>query len=591
MNSTLPFIEIDNALNEYLVSCGISNHEFYLSIPAYEQYGDMSTTLAVRLAKLLAKDKILIANEIKDTLLNKLPNIFSKIEVTDNGLVNIFFNDSSRVGTLNYILNTNDPFNFQKTKEQTREKIVIEHTSPNPNKAMHLGHLRNNLVGMSLANLLEKWGTEVVRDAVDNNRGIAIIKAMYGYLATQKKDIEVETNVKVWQQNKTKWYTPSELNIKDDIFVTNCYVKGEALFQNQKGVEDEIRKMALDWENDDVAVVELWSYIMEISHRGIDRTLQRIGNIWDKVWHESDHYKMGKDYVQKGLEKGIFKKLDDGAVLTQIEEKYNTPETILLKNDGTALYITQDIALTDLKKKHYNADKLFWVIGPEQTLAMKQLFLVCQELGIGNVTDFQHIVYGYMGLKDDDGNFKKMSSREGTVLTIDDLLDFIKEKISKLRDDIDSDVLEKLTLCAVKFSILKTDRNLNMSFDIDESVNIHGDSGIYIMYTYARINSILKEAENLGYAVHTQAGDTASSVVRVLNAYPVVMASAKEKLSTHPIAHYLLSLASAFNKYYGEQKILDNAVNQAEKLAVLKAVNIVIKDALGILGIETVERF
>ena len=364
--------------------------------------------------------------------------------------------------------------------------------------------------------------------------------------------------------------------------------------------------MVIDWENKDKDTWALWQHILDYSYAGMNMTLARLGNKWDYIWHEHEHYQAGKDYVEQGLSKGIFKKLDDGAVLTQIEEKYNIPETILLKSDGTALYITQDIALTDLKKKKYNADKLVWVIGPEQSLAMQQMFAVCEQLGIGKLSDFIHIPYGYMGLKDEDGNFKKMASRDGTVLLIDDLLDTIKSKINEVIGDRlqvteEKDLTEKIALAAVKFSILKVEKNMNMAFDINESINITGDSGVYILYTLARIKSILREAikKNIDFLPDDSSesfretnisGDIAGDVIRKLHGYKIILNDARKHLSVHPIAHYLLELASVFNSWYAVEKILDDTPDMPEKLLILKSIETTIENALSILGIQSVEK-
>lgn len=438
------------------------------------------------------------------------------------------------------------------------------------------------------------WGI-VTRDAVDNNRGIAMAKAMYGFLVLMKKSGE-ENNLQEWINNPEEWYTPEEKNMRPDVFVADCYVYCSDLIKNDTTgeVEKIVRQMVVDWENKDKNTWTLWQQILDYSHAGMDMTLSRLGNKWDKVWHEHEHYEEGKKYVELGLQKGIFKKLDDGAVLTQIEEAYNIPETILLKNDGTALYITQDIALTDLKKKYYNADKLVWVIGPEQSLAMKQMFAVCEQLGIGKLTDFIHIPYGYMGLKDIDGNFKKMASREGTVLLIDDLIDTVKNKLlaSRLQVLEEPQLTEKIALAAIKFSILKCEKNMNMAFDINESINLTGDSGVYILYTVARIKSILKEATNRNIKIDPEkiTGNIAKDVIRKIHSYKIMLNSSREHLSVHPIAHYLLELASVFNSWYAVEKILDESDQVPEKLAILNAVEETITKALKILGIETVEK-
>lgn len=563
-----------------------------LSLPVYEIHGDITTNIALRASKIVNEKPIEVANKLVEFLETEIAELVEKIEIAGPGLINIFLSNTARKNIISETLKANNNF---KINTDTNLHWVIEHTSPNPNKAMHLGHLRNNLVGMSLANMIENCGAVVTRDAVDNNRGIAIAKAMYGFLALERKNTDTEITIKNWVENKNDWYTPAEKDTRPDVFVTNCYTGGEELRKNDTTgeIDKAIRQMVLDWEEKDADTWALWQHILDYSYAGMNITLKRLNNKWDKVWHEHEHYQSGKDYVEAGLVKGIFKKLDDGAVLTQIEEKYNIPETILLKNDGTALYITQDIALTDLKKKTYNADKLVWVIGPEQSLAMQQLFAVCEQLGIGKLEDFFHIAYGYMGLKDEAGNFKKMSSRSGTVLLIDDLIDTVKERIIENKTDLaDDDVLvEKLAMAAIRFSILKCEKNMNMAFDINESVNINGDSGIYVLYTLARIKSILRTANFESKNINAEfSGAVAQDVLRKINAYSVVLHSARKHLSVHPIAHYLLELASTFNNFYNREKVLDGGKDEQEKLAILNSVLRVMEHGLGILGIETVEK-
>ena len=594
-----PIQSITLCLESYIGSLNIHEKlEPGFKIPDFTQHGDITTNIALRLAKITKENPKQIADEIKKELENKLSNYIEKIEIAGPGLINIFFSEIANKEIIKMLLKNKEAALGIDLEKNTH--WVIEHTSPNPNKAMHLGHLRNNLVGMSLGKILQSVGAKVTLDAVDNNRGIAIAKAMYGFLAIMRKEENREMSIASWINNKNAWYTPEEKDIRPDVFVANCYVAAEELLQEDKKndnagrVEETVRGMVIDWENKDKNTWELWQHILDYSHAGMNQTLKRLGNHWDKVWHEHEHYEKGKEYVETGLQKGIFKKLDDGAVLTQIEEKYGVSETILLKNDGTALYITQDIALTDLKKRSYNADKLLWVIGPDQSLAMQQLFCVCEELGIGKREDFIHIAYGYMGLKDSDGNFQKMSSRRGTVLTIDDLIDTVKEKLIENRDSLQADdtLTEKLALAAIKFSILRCEKNLNMSFSIEDSININGDSGLYLLYTVARIKSILRTAEGemIDYKNSDIQNETPREVLRKLHEWPIILSSSKEYLSPHPIAHYLLQLASSFNAWYGNVKILDGTDNQNEKLQILEAVMTTMENALALLGIESVEK-
>jgi len=510
------------------------------------------------------------------------------------GFINIYFSEQVFIKHVEDIMARGA--DFGQISAHHGEKWVIEHTSPNPNKAMHLGHLRTNLVGMGLVRLLALAGAEVVSDCVYNDRGIAIAKAMYGYLAFMKKDDTTPTDVEYWSAHPEEWHTPETRNTKPDLFVTECYVKAESAMKSPE-VERVIRKMVVDWEVSDEATPTraLWAAVLGFSYQGINRTLDRVGNHWDKIWYEHKHYQKGKDYVQEGLKKGVFQTLEDGAVLTNLEPDYGLSDTVLLKNDGTSLYITQDLALTDLKKKNYGADKLVWVVGPEQSLSFKQLFAACEQLGIGKVEDFTHVTYGYVGLKGDDGSFQKMSSRTGTVVLIDDVIDGVKGTILQRfvadEKEADEELAEKLALGAVKFAFLKSDRTQDMTFDVEQSVDIQGDSGMYVLYTYVRTQSILRKAGEciLSEFMPTEAS-VEHSLVRSLLYFEDVIKKSTDDLSVHHIAQYLLELSSEFNSWYAKDTVLDDSVSEEYKIAITTAVGVTLQNGLRILGIETVDK-
>jgi len=595
--------EIDKVLESvkteivnFLSDKGVLSPEINLERSSNQKFGDYSSNVAMKYAKDLKMSPEDLAQDLVSSLETKGILNIEKIDFIKPGFINFFFDKELYK---NYLLNIlNSDSDFGKNQDLINQKWVVEHTSPNPNKAMHLGHLRNNLVGMGIVRILKWNGAEVVSDAVYNNRGIAIAKLMWGFLVYMKKEHSLPTDVSFWSQNKDQWFNPEEKRMKPDVFVTQCYILGENDFKENPEAEDKIRDLVVKWEAKDKEVWELWEYVLDFAYEGIDKTLDRLGSHWDKIWFEHEHYQEGKDFITKGLEEGIFKKLDDGAVLTNLSS-YNIPDTILLKKDGTSLYITQDTALTSLKKNYYKADKLIWVIGPEQSLAMRQLFAVCEQLGIGKIEDFTHVPYGYVGLKALDGGFKKMSSREGTVVLIDDLIDEVKNKIiQKLIDENkeenkDLDILsEKLALAAIKFSILKSDRSQDLTFDIEQSIDLTGDSGVYALYTYVRIQSILRKVartKTQKVFVMPEKFGSEETIIRELIFFPEIIKRSKDELSVHYIAQYLLQICSAFNSWYAEEVILDNSENQDYKVAVAGAVGVVIKNGLEILGIETVE--
>lgn len=562
-------------------------------------YGHLTLNTAMQYAKIFKISPMALAEELKKELENINEDAdfkaFSKIEVAAPGFVNLTLSNEYFVKLTNHILQNKD---FGKNDLENGKHWSIEHTSPNPNKAMHIGHLRNNLVGMSLTNLLENYGAKVTKEAVMNDRGIAIAKLMYGYLygqiipnseARQKSgELNLHEFINYWVNHKDDWHTPEILNIGADLFTSQCYIAGEEMMPVH---ETEIRQLVIDWENGDEENHVLWKYVLDYSYKGMNKTLKRLGSSWDKVWYESEHYKEGKDLVEEGLQKGIFQKLEDGAVLTSLSS-YNIPDTILQKRDGTSLYITQDLSLTKKKKSENKADKLVWIVGPDQSLAMKQVFACCEQLGIGKLEDFWHITYGYVGLADKDGNFVKMSSRKGNVLLIDDLLDLVKEKVKLEMKESDDERAEKLALAAVKFAILKSGKDESLTFDIDNSIDMRGDTGIYIMYTLARIHSILEKSESIpDQIIETELFDrvsTSTTLLRTLFFYPLAIEKSFNDKSTHHIAQYLLELAGAFNSFYEQEKIIDEADTGKVKIALAKATKQVILHALSILNIEPV---
>ncbi len=550
-------------------------------------FGDYSTPIAMRLSKRLNKSPIEIAQSIASEI--HQDEIIEKISVVNPGFINIWITKQSLLGNLDNI--TRLKSEYGKLKNEKKETYLIEHTSPNPNKAMHLGHLRNNVTGMAIANILEYEGIKVIRDSVDNNRGIAIAKLMWGYLKFARKSEDIPIDINYWYSHQDEWYTPKDQMVSPDIFVDKLYVKGSSDCKD-KEVDNKVRQMVVDWENENEINIELWKKVLQYTYEGQNRTLTRLGNKWDHVWHESDHYKEGKRIVEEGLKKSIFKKLDDGAILTNLE-KYGLTDTILIKSDGTSLYITQDLALTKLKVEKYNPNKIFWTIGPEQSLALKQLFAICDELGIGRKEMFEHISYGLMTLK----NKGKISSREGNVIYIDQLIDEVKSKIIELLDNDKIEVektAEVLALGAIKYSILKVGRNTNIAFDIEESISLDGDSGVYLIYTYVRCKSILsKYKENLPDINFSDIKMTEEelSILRILYQFTDTVTSAAVVLSPNLICNYLFDLAQKFNAFYQKNNILNSEKNIKEFRILLTSSTLqVIQNGLSLLGIQTVDK-
>ena len=570
--------------------------DFAVEIPAEMARGDYSTNIAMAEAKKRGQNPKALPEEfVKILNENKIDEI-QKVETAGPGFINFFLKPEYFAEKVKEIIEKSENYGKLPVNDKT---WVIEHTSPNPNKAMHIGHLRNNLTGMAVARIAEANGYTVICDAIDNDRGIAIAKLMWGYLKFARKDGTQKTDLEYWHEHQDEWLTPEDDEEKPDRFVDDLYVKGNGDFESGAEIEKTVRSLVVDWENENKTVWELWKKVLQYSYQGQKKTLERLGSRWDFVWHEHEHYKTGKKYVEEGLKKGIFKKLDDGAILTDLAQ-YGISDTIVQKSDGTALYITQDLALTKLKLDKYKANKLFWVIGPEQSLAMQQMFAVCEQLGIGKVSDFNHLAYGYMSIKGQG----KMSSRKGNVVFIDDIIDETKNEIKKIMSeketqvaDIES-VSEILALGAVKFGVLRVARMQNVSFDIKESTNLQGDSGPYLQYATVRANSILKKSAthisetyvvtelHKSHLCKLPDGWQTTDLERMLEKFESVVSRAGAEYAPHYIVTYLIQLAGEFNSFYAKHKILDEAdPTSPYKLSLTQAFANVMTSGLNLLGI------
>ncbi len=574
--------------------------EVDLDFPGNEAHGDYTTNIALIVAKKEGKNPRDLARDLKSKLDQsaELAKIVEKIEVAGPGFINFWLKTDVLVSNLMQIEEEKEKYG---TSDLGKGKTWgIEHTSPNPNKAMHLGHLRNNVTGMAIANIAEACGYKVIRDCIDNDRGIAIAKLMWGYLKFAKKDGKETEDINYWFTHQDEWQTPEELKLRPDRFVDQLYVKGAGDFETGKEIEEKVRKTVVDWEAKDEKTWALWKKVLDYSYEGQELTLKRLGNKWDKVWHEHEHYQAGKEMVELGLKKGIFKK-SKGAIVTDLS-KYKLPDTVVIKSDGTALYITQDLALTKLKKETFKADKLFWVIGPEQSLAMQQVFAVCEQLGIGKVEDFIHLAYGYMSLKGQG----KMSSRLGNVIYIDELLDLAKAKVKKFMDGSDFDekeieeVSEMVGVGAVKYNILRVGRLQDMAFDINESVSIEGNSGPYLQYTIARCNSVIQKVSTFKDVVlqgaYSNLNNEELLVLRYLSRFSEVISIAAKTYSPNLLCNYLYDLASKFNTFYAHNRIISeegktkNEEVENFRVTLTAGTGQVLKNGLKLLGIETPER-
>lgn len=562
--------------------------EFALTPPTDRSKADFVTNVAFSLAKQVGKAPLAIAEELVHILMDSPSHDYFSASAAAPGFINIRATDAFWRALVEEL---EDPAQeYGNNTQLAGQRWVVEHTSPNPNKAMHIGHLRNNLIGMAIANILEASGATVIRDMVDNNRGIAIAKAMYGFLVHERKDSSLPATIAAWHAQKEGWYTPAERGQKPDHFVGACYLQGAEDYKQDPAAMEMTKQMVIDWEAEEPLTWELWKHILEYVYTGMHATLDRLGSRFDQVWHEHEHYRQGKALVEEGLEKGVFVRLPDGAVLTQLET-YNLPDTIVVKSDGTSLYITQDLALTKAKKETYHADRLLWVIGPEQSTALAQVFAVCEQLGIAPRESFTHISYGLVNITDAEGNVKKMSSRGDEVLLIDDLIEQVRTTLAATDRGYDPATLESMAISAIKYGILRTGRTSNVTLNLESAVSMEGDSGVYILYALGRMYSLLGKQPIEEKATSWEFTEAERAVLAEIAYFPHTLSQAVREFAPNLLIDFVLKLSQSFNSLYGAERFVTEdpgATNR--KLRLTRAAARVYAHALRLVGMTPLER-
>lgn len=586
---------------EELYGQQFSEKDFQVNETKPEFEGDYTVVL-FSLVKNLKISPEILAKNLGERLIKNNPHFFSGFNV-----IKAFLNLNISEQALQAFLTKNyydidfgkKSLNHNLPAGQVR-KVMVEYSSPNTNKPLHLGHLRNIFLGWSVAEILKANGHEVYKSSIVNDRGIHICKSMIA-----------------WQEF-ANGATPESTHTKGDHFVGDYYVKFNDEYKrevkeltdkgiNEKEAEKEApimkktQQMLLDWEQGKPDVIELWNKMNGWVYTGFDETYKRIGADFDQTFYESQTYILGKEFVQKGLEDGSFYKKEDGSVWIDLSDA-GLDEKLLLRGDGTSVYITQDIGLVKQKFEQYKLDQSIYVIGDEQIYHMKVLKEICRKLGMPFADNILHLSYGMVEL-----TTGKMKSREGTVVDADDLIDEMittskhhTEELGKVKDFTDDELknlYETLGLGAMKFYLLRVDPKKRMIFNPEESIDFHGFTGPFVQYTYARIQSILRKVgEPVGNKQWAMDNGKLLPLERQLlifiEKYSNVIAQAAEELNPSVIANYVFHLAKTFNSFYAEHSVA-NAENEVKKLlrlriAVMTAT--VIKNAMQLLGIAVPER-
>ena len=481
----------------------------------------------------------------------------------------------------------------------TGKRIMVEFSSPNTNKPLHLGHIRNNLLGDSVSRLLKAGGNEVIKATLVNDRGVHICKSMLAW------------------QKLFDGKTPQSTGIKGDHLVGDCYVAFDKLYKGEvkelvaQGMsEDEARKkapslqeaheMLVKWEQNDPSVRALWSMMNGWVFAGFDETYRALGISFDKVDHESDTYLLGKELVQKGLETGVFEREPDGSVWCDLTAD-GLDRKLVLRGDGTSVYITQDLGTAERRFAQYELDSHVYVVGNEQDYHFQVLKLILKKLGFAWADQIYHLSYGMVELPEG-----KMKSREGTVVDADDLIQSMYEeakktseesgKLADLPDEEKERLYHMIGLGALKYFIIKVDPKKTMLFNPKESIDFNGNTGPFIQYTHARICSILRKA-TVPFGPEDITPDLVPSakevrLVKLLGLYPAKVAEAVNALSPAVIANYAYDVAKEFNQYYHDTPILKEEDPKVLKfrLELISVLARTLRSAMGILGIELPER-
>lgn len=529
------------------------------------------------------------AEEIGNYISNQLNEI--KAFNVVKGFLNIEFSDEH---WLNALKNRFDE-GIQVPKIGDNKKIVVEYSSPNTNKPLHLGHVRNNVLGYSICQIFDAVGYEVVKNNLVNDRGIHICKSMIAY---QK-----------WGNNET----PESSGLKGDHLIGKYYVKFDQNYQKEiqelvsNGIDKEeakeksslmveTRDMLQKWENGDSGTVTLWKQMNNWVYEGFEETYNRLGVNFDKIYYESDTYLLGKEIVQEGLKSNVFFKKEDGSIWIDLTPE-GLDEKIVQRSDGTSVYITQDIGTADLKYDEFKMDKFVYVVGNEQDYHFKVLQLILKRLGKSYADGLYHLSYGMVDLPEG-----KMKSREGTVVDADELMDEVVATAKKQTEELGktdgmsskelTELYEVLGIGALKYYLLKVDAKKRMMYDPKESIDFQGNTAPFIQYTYTRIASLLRAAEKVDFKFPKVLNPVEKDLIKLISNYPNVITSAANNYNPSEVSNAVYELAKTFNKFYHEHTILGEQDHNTRsfRITLSNMVGETIKHGFNLLGIQVPDR-
>ena len=554
------------------------------------------------------------AQEIGEALVQKLPEVVSRYNAV-KGFLNLSISSQQWIALLGEICD-NPRFGFTPVTEDS-PLVMIEYSSPNTNKPLHLGHVRNNLLGWALAKVMEANGNKVVKTNIVNDRGIHICKSMLAWLKWGNGETP-ESSGKKGDHLIGDYYVAFDKHYREEVKQLVAQGMDEEQAKQEAPLIKEAHEMLVKWEQNDPEVRALWRKMNEWVYAGFDETYKALGVSFDKIYYESETYLEGKEKVEEGLQKGFFYRRDDGSVWADLTSE-GLDEKLLLRSDGTSVYMTQDIGTAKLRFQDYPIDKMIYVVGNEQNYHFQVLSILLDKFGFKWGKDLVHFSYGMVELPNG-----KMKSREGTVVDADDLIatmvadarQMSADKVNKLEDITEEEAQEIARIVgmgALKYFILKVDARKNMLFNPEESIDFNGNTGPFIQYTYARIRSILRKVEEQGARSKEREDSSETkplscplplapcplalaereiSLIQKLQGFETAVKQAGTDYNPSCIANYCYDLASEYNRFYHDFSVLREEDEQKRtfRIALSAAVAQVIKNGMGLLGIEVPER-
>ena len=523
------------------------------------------------------------------------------------GFLNLVIDKKAWLGLLNE-MNANEKFG-EKPITENSPLVMIEYSSPNTNKPLHLGHVRNNLLGWSLAQIMEANGNKVVKTNIVNDRGIHICKSMLAWLKYGNGETP-ETSGKKGDHLIGDYYVAFDKHYREEVKTLKAQYMAEGMDEEaaeKKAKEEsplikEAHEMLVKWEQNDPEVRALWKKMNDWVYAGFDETYKALGVGFDKIYYESNTYLVGKKKVEEGLAKGLFFRKDDNSVWADLTGE-GLDQKLLLRSDGTSVYMTQDIGTAEMRFNDFPIDKMIYVVGNEQNYHFQVLSILLDRLGFKWGKELVHFSYGMVELPNG-----KMKSREGTVVDADDLIAAMigdakqtSEELGKFKDmteDERNEIARIVGMGALKYFILKVDARKNMLFNPEESIDFNGNTGPFIQYTYARIRSILRKAQAEGIAIPAQLGENMPlnekeiELIQKLNEFGAAVEQAGKDYSPSGIANYCYELTKAFNQFYHDYSILgaDTEDEKIVRLVLAQNVGKTLKNGMALLGIEVPER-